>query len=60
MKKMLLIAMISLGVLSCKKDQNDPEPQVCGYITDFGIDEGGTYIIIDDQTKQFDPHMELQ
>ncbi len=62
MKKLLLIAVVALGVISCNKDkeQEEVEPQLCGAVTKINYDSGGYYVILDSTYKHYTDHGSYQ
>ena len=60
MKKLLLIAVIALGVVSCNKDKKEDTPTICGAVTEINYDSGGYYVILDYNHKHYVPNGNYQ
>ncbi len=61
MKKLLLIAVVALGVISCNKDKEDEvTPTVCGQVTEINYDSGGYYVMLDSVYKHYVPNGNYQ
>ena len=63
MKNLIItaIAVLGMAVVSCNNDkEEEPQPQICGAVTEINYDSGGYYVILDSTYKHYTDHGSYQ